>query len=120
MFYAIEKSRIEGNVWFEKIVNATDPNDLNSFSEFETYGNYCLNHHPNLYQTRFLNTFRKAGYIAGRFISDRKLHFMGFDLDTASFELGDYPCGMGKYVCFVYHKYLRYKEKIIKRKFSKI
>lgn len=112
----IEKSPIYGDSWYEKIINATDPTNVNSFSEFETYGNFCLNHYPNMYATQVLNTFRKAGYIAGRFISDRKLNYMSFDLDTASFELGDYPCGIEKYFCFAYHKYLKFKEQIIKKR----
>lgn len=112
----IEKSPIYGDSWYEKIINATDSTNVNSFSEFETYGNFCLNHYPNIYATQVLNTFRKAGYIAGRFISDRKLNYMSFDLDTASFELGDYPCGIEKYFCFAYHKYLKFKEQIIKKK----
>lgn len=41
---------------------------------------------------------------------------MSFDLDTASFELGDYPCGIEKYFCFVYHKYLKVKEQLIKKR----
>lgn len=112
----IEKSPIYGDSWYEKIINATDSTNVNSFSEFETYGNFCLNHYPNMYATQVLNTFRKAGYIAGRFISDRKLNYMSFDLDTASFELGDYPSGIEKYFCFAYHKYLKFKEQIIKKK----
>lgn len=112
----IEESPIDGDSWYEKIINATDPTNVNSFSEFETYGNFCLNHYPDMYATQVLNTFRKAGYIAGRFISDRKLNYMSFDLDTASFELGDYPCGIEKYFCFAYHKYLKVKEQIIKKR----
>lgn len=112
----IEESPIYGDSWYEKIINATDSTNVNSFSEFETYGNFCLNHYPNMYATQVLNTFRKAGYIAGRFISDRKLNYMSFDLDTASFELGDYPSGIEKYFCFAYHKYLKFKEQIIKKK----
>ena len=112
----IEKSAIDGDSWYEKIINATDSTNVNSFSEFETYGNFCLNHYPDMYATQVLNTFRKAGYIAGRFISDRKLNYMSFDLDTASFELGDYPCGIEKYFCFAYHKYLKFKELIIKKR----
>lgn len=116
MLSEIENSEVEGDVWYEKIVKATDSSEINSFSEFETYGNYCLNHYPQKYKTQTLNTFRKAGYIAGRFISDKKLHYMAFDLDIASFELGDYPCGVEKFICYGYHKYLGIKEKIIKNK----
>lgn len=116
MLNDIEHSSVNGVTWYEKIINATDSTNINSFSEFETYGNFCLNHYPNMYATQVLNTFRKAGYIAGRFISDRKLNYMSFDLDTASFELGDYPSGIEKYFCFAYHKYLKFKEQIIKKK----
>lgn len=116
MLNDIEYSSVNGVTWYEKIINATNPENVNSFSEFETYGNFCLNHYPNMYATQVLNTFRKAGYIAGRFISDRKLNYMSFDLDTASFELGDYPSGIEKYFCFAYHKYLKFKEQIIKKK----
>lgn len=108
---------LQGSNWIEKIINATDSNELNAFSEFETYGTYCLNRYPELYETRTLNTFRKAGYIAGRFIPDKKLHYMAFDLDTASFELGDYPCGFEKYICYAYGKWLVMKQCIIKQFF---
>ena len=118
MLNEIEHSSVDGAAWYEKIINATNSESVNSFSEFETYGNYCFNHYPGMYAIQVLNTFRKAGYIAGRFISDRKLNFMSFDLDTASFELGDYPSGLGKYICYSYHKYLIFKEKLIKRKFK--
>lgn len=114
MLAEIERSEVNGCTWYEKIVNATNPAEINSFSEFETYGNYCLNHYPEKYKTQTLNTFRKAGYIAGRFISDRKLRYMSFDLDIASFELGDYPCGIEKFICYGYHRYLKMKEKIIR------
>ena len=106
---------LPGENWIEKIIFATNPNEINSFSEFETYGNYCYNNYSNLYATQTLNTFRKAGYINGRFISDRKLHYMAFDLDIASFELGDYPSGLGKYICYAYRKWLVIKEYIIKQ-----
>lgn len=115
MLKEISKCNISGDNWIEKIVNATEPKEVNSFSEFETYGNYCLNRYPGMYAIRQLNTFRKAGYINGRFISDRKLGFMGFDLDTASFELGDYGCGLNKPATYLYAKWIKFKEKIIKK-----
>lgn len=106
---------LPGNNWIEKIINSTNSTEANSFSEFETYGNYCFNIYPNKYATQTLNTFRKAGYINGRFISKKKLHYMAFDLDIASFELGDYPSGLGRFVCYAYSKWLVIKEFIIKR-----
>lgn len=113
MLIEIEKSSIKGYKWYEKIINATGCTDINSFSEFETYGNFCFNRYPNLYHVRTLNTFRKAGYIAGRFISDRKLKYMSFDLDIASFELGDYPCGINKIFSYLYSKYINLSQLII-------
>lgn len=92
MLQDIEKSKLQGNSWFEKIISACDFNNpLPSFSEFETYGTYCSVKYPNLYKPRHLNTFREAGFICGRNISDEKLRIMSFDLDTASFEIGHEP-----------------------------
>lgn len=115
MLQEINKSKLKGINWVEKIINATISCEVNSFSEFETYGNYTFNRYPSLYNTRQLNTFRKAGYIAGRFITDRKLGFMGFDLDTASFELGDYATGLNKPATFIYAKWLKGKEMIVRK-----
>lgn len=118
MLAEIMESNIPGNSWVEKIINATESKDVNSFSEFETYGNYCLNRYKDMYTPRQLNTFRKAGYINGRFISDRKLDYMGFDLDTASFELGDYGCGVNKLGTFLYAKWVKIKGGFIKNLFE--
>lgn len=92
MLQDIEKSHTEGRSWFEKIILHCDlSSSLPSFSEFETYGTYCYVNYPQLYKPRHLNTFREAGYICGRNISDKKLRIMSFDLDTASFEIQHEP-----------------------------
>lgn len=92
MLQDIEKSDTQGSSWFEKIISSCDLNSsLPSFSEFETYGTYCYVNYPQLYKPRHLNTFREAGYICGRNISDKKLRIMSFDLDTASFEMQHEP-----------------------------
>lgn len=81
-----------GNTWWEKIICACDySNSLNSFSEFETYGTYAYSKYPMRYKIRQLATFRKGGMINGRFISDKMLKQLSFDLDTISFELRDSP-----------------------------
>ena len=74
----IEKSSVTGNNWVEKIVNACDFNDKrgNLFSEFETYGNFCVHTYPELYKTRTLNTFRSAGLIRGRYINKHILELL--------------------------------------------
>lgn len=92
MLQEIEKSIVMGDSWFEKILSVCDFNNaLPCFSEFETYGTYCYVNYPDLYKPRYLNTFREAGFICGRNISDQKLRIMSFDLDTASFELWHEP-----------------------------
>lgn len=92
MLKDIESSDIEGNSWIEKILSICDfASPLPCFSEFETYGTYCFVNHPDLYKPRYLNTFREAGLICGRNISDKKLRIMSFDLDTASFEMQHSP-----------------------------
>lgn len=86
-------SSVEGNNWMQKIINACDfENKLEpQFSEFETYGTFCSYYYPELYKVRQLNTFRRAGLIKGRNISDKLLENLSFDLDIASFEFSDIP-----------------------------
>lgn len=92
MLDAIEKSKIEGTDWIDRILNACDfKKHTGDFSEFETYGSYCYVKYPELYKPRHLNTFREAGYISGRFIDSNRLANMSFDLDTASFEMQHFP-----------------------------
>ena len=83
----------EGNTWVEKIMLACDFSDKRGslFSEFETYGNYCVKYHPEVYGTRQLNTFRGAGLICGRHITDKILNRLAFDVSIASFEPQDAP-----------------------------
>lgn len=88
----IDASEVTGGDWVEKIIAAGDySNPLPAFSEFETYGNYSLVNYPGLYKPRHLNTFREAGFIAGRRISENKLKEMSFDVDMASFEMFHEP-----------------------------
>lgn len=88
----INDSNELGNSWFTKILSACDFNTLiQAFSEFETYGTWCNIHYPNLYKERTLNTFRRAGLIRGRHISDKMLKNISIDLDIASFEWSDNP-----------------------------
>lgn len=92
MITEIEESNCAGSDWVEKILYACDFNSpLPAFSEFETYGSYCYKRHPYLYKQRHLNTFREAGMIAGKFISEKKLRLLSFDVDVASFERGHEP-----------------------------
>ena len=89
----ISRSAVRGDMWFEKIVNACNfaKDKANLFSEFETYGNYCAKNHPDMYETRTLNTFRAAGLIRGRHINNHIINRLAVDLHIASFEMQDAP-----------------------------
>lgn len=88
----IEQSEIEGNTWYEKIINATSGRDEQAFSEFETYGNYCMKEHREMIEARPLNTMRTAGLLFGRGVTAKQLRLLNkMEFDTASFELRHIP-----------------------------
>lgn len=87
----ISKSNVVGNVWFEKIIEATNPNDIHAFSEFETYGTYLYRNYFNSFVLRRLTTMRHAGLLFGRSMSDREIKCFDGVLDTVSLEINDYP-----------------------------
>lgn len=88
----MQASSVEGKYWFEKIINATSGTDEQAFSEFETYGNYCVKYHPDLFETRPLITMRTAGLLFGRGVTKSQLNLLHrMEYDTASFELRHIP-----------------------------
>ena len=92
LIHAIACSDVDGDLWFEKIINATSGKDQQAFSEFETYGNYCMAHHPVIFKSRCLRTLREAGLLFGRAVRKgdlKRLAMMNFD--TASFEIRHKP-----------------------------
>lgn len=111
MLQEIENRSTGGLDWIEFIISSCNlQSPLPAFSEFETYGNYCVANYPGVYKKRHLNTFREAGYIAGRYISEDKLKEMSFDLDTASFEirhLPAYPYRIYYYFDIIKIKYIK-------------
>lgn len=89
---ALDESDVEGDYWFEKIINATSGKDQQAFSEFETYGNYCMLKHQDIFAIRRLRTLREAGLLFGRTVRKgdlQRLAMMNFD--TASFEIRHKP-----------------------------
>lgn len=88
----ISHSHVDGKTWVEKIINATSGCDEQAFSEFETYGNYCVKYHPDLFETRPLITMRTAGMLFGRGVNRNQLALLSrMGYDTASFEIRDMP-----------------------------
>lgn len=118
----IANSAVEGNTWFEKIINSTNPNEPYGFSEFETYGNFCYNKYPDLYKERLLSGFRYGGFISGRFINERILRTLSFDISTISFEIYHIPPFPWNIASWLYDKYLKkikYREYQVKTLFKK-
>lgn len=108
---------LTGKTWFEKIIYALEPESVSpmGFSEFETYGNYCMTYYPYHYIERTLPSLRAGGLIQGRFVSDRILTHLSFDQATASFEIYDRPpFPWGKF-SYWYARWQRRKELIIRK-----
>ena len=88
----IRKAPIDGNTWFEKIINASSQTDVGTFSEFETYGSFCSKYHPGIFEIRQLRTLREAGMLFGHSVTQEELETLGrMGFDTASFESYDVP-----------------------------
>ena len=82
----------KGKSWYENIIDSFNTEEKPGyFSEFETYGTYCMVKHRDLYGFQQLNTFRRAGMIRGRYIDDRLLNNLSVDIEIASFEAGEGP-----------------------------
>lgn len=89
------------------------PAEVNGgFSEFETYGTYVTHYYPDLYTTRTLNTWRNAGFVFGRNISDRDVKALSVDLDIISLESWNgrlFPQKLFSRIRELYVRFLRYK-----------
>ena len=112
-----QNKHLKGDTWVEKIIYSLEPETVSpmGFSEFETYGNYCLNFHPNLYVERLLPSFRLGGLIQGRFVSDKILNQLSFDQATASFEIYDRPPFPWGKLSYWYARWQRRKELLIRK-----
>ena len=110
-------NQLNGENWYEKIIYAIEPETVSpmGFSEFETYGNYCLNFYSGFYEERTLPSFRAGGLIMGRFVSDKILKQLSFDQATASFEIYDYPPFPWSLLSYWYARWQRRKELFIRR-----
>ena len=118
LIYSIQSNQqVKGNTWYEKIVYSLEPESISpmGFSEFETYGNYCFNYHPLVYEERMLPSFRKGGLIQGRLVTEKILDQLGFDQATASFEIYDRPPFPWGKLAYLYARWQRRKELIIRR-----
>ena len=92
MIAEIEQDNPES--WWRAILDKADLRDSNAFSEMETYGNYCRIRHPGLYVPRKLDSFRAAGLLFGRQVSQKELKLLALDFDIVSFERRHHPKGV--------------------------
>ncbi len=80
---------IEGDSWQEKIINAIDVKDLakSGFSDYETYGLFCLNKYPDLYTERKWTSLRPASsFFEYDKMRDCDYEWIKKDYDAVSFE----------------------------------
>ena len=115
LIHEINCSEIDGNDWIAKIINAISPSVHCGFSEFETYGTFVLNRHPESYAERELPSLRYGGFICGRFIDRKILSQMTLDVSVVSFEAYHIPPFPWSLLVTWQMKYLRQKEIIINR-----
>lgn len=87
----IEKSDIQEENWWKKIIKATDSKSPLGFSEFETYGTFVNHFYPETVVYRQLHTFRRAGMLFGRMMTKREIREFNGIVDTLSLEAGHIP-----------------------------
>ena len=105
MLALIEKNGYKQKSWFEQCLSVIPKGTLQGFSEFETYGTYCLNYHYDLMVPRFLNTFRQGSKIYGVMASKKEIETLAFYLDTVSFEINAMPVSMDRRLVQLLLKY---------------
>lgn len=91
MLSTIENNSNENFDWIEQCISVITKGELQGFSEFETYGTYCLNYYPEKHKVRIFPTFRFGSRIYGIFATIKEIESLAFDCTTVSFELFDYP-----------------------------
>lgn len=84
--------KLKGSSFWEKILSAVSDEHLaqSGFSEFETYGNYVMTYHPQMYRFRMLRGMRKGAEFFGREPSQKQLAWAAKSYDTIAFERWSY------------------------------
>ena len=85
----LSESKVSGAAWYEKVMNSVDPIDLpySGFSDYETYGLFCLHKYPDLYRERKWDSLRPAA----RYFEFEKMRPCDYewllkDYDAVTFE----------------------------------
>lgn len=84
----IEAMTYPGIVFYEKIINAIDIDNMQwGFSEFETYGTWIMNRHPDSYRLRNWKSLRKGNFfISEKDLTSEDIKWLAEDFDAVSFE----------------------------------
>ena len=84
----IESSAIEGSNYMEKVIGAIEADYITlGFSEFETYGTYVTEKHPDAYSYRRFASFRRGSwFVKERDLNDDDISWLSEDFDAISFE----------------------------------
>lgn len=91
MIKEIGESCLIGDVWYEKIINAINLEDIphSGFADYETYGLYCLNKYPDLYKERSWDSLRPASrYFEYDKLRECDYEWIKKDYKAVSFEAG--------------------------------
>ncbi len=87
----IEKSPVKGEDYCQKIMNAIEEKALVlGFSEFETYGTFVTDRHPDEYEYRSYNSFRRGSwFVKESDLSEEDIRWLSSDYDAVTFENAD-------------------------------
>ena len=79
---------LNGDSFFEKIMYAVDIDNMKlGFSEFETYGTWIMNRHPDYYVIREWKSMRRANiFVDSSDLTPDDRKWLARDYDSASFE----------------------------------
>ena len=85
----LSKAKVSGESWYEKVLNAINLADLpkSGFSDYETYGLFCLNKYPDVYIERKWDSLRPASsFFEYEKMRDCDYEWLLKDYDAVSFE----------------------------------
>ena len=87
----MKNNKIEGNIFYEKIINAIDIKDLDysGFAEPEIYGTYVLVKHPETYSLRNWKSLREGIFYIKQPLNDNSANWVAKKYHAISFEKHD-------------------------------
>lgn len=90
--HIMRQPKLQGDSFWERILSAVSDENLpgSGFSEFETYGNYVMTFHPDLYRLRTLRGMRGGAEFLGMSPTEKQLRWAAKSYDTIAFERWSY------------------------------